>query len=115
MIDPLQLNFGDVVYAVEEKNNTFSKSRITMVDENGIEWHRYDRDRGYSIEELVYCGRVMYIESGDVRFDEDRRDEFHFRYPDGHIHFFYIEDIEENDHWFHDLKEAEKYALTDQN
>ena len=110
MIDFDKMNFGDVIYVVNETNNAFSKKRITMIDENGTEWYRYDREhREYSIAEIVYCGRVEFQEFGEVRFSEDRQTEIHFKYPDGQIYNKYLQDIYEFKEWFHTQEEAEAY------
>jgi hypothetical protein len=110
MLEVEKLKFGDVVYVVNEQNNAFSKKKIKMIDENGVEWFRYDRDHWeYSVNEIVYCGRVTYIEEGDVRFDENRQEELHFKFPDGQIYSDYIEDVIECQEWFHTQQEAEAY------
>jgi hypothetical protein len=110
MINVNSLKFGDVIYIVDEKNNAFSKQKIKMVDKHGIEWFRYDLDNWeYSIKEIVYCGRVRHIEEGEVRFDEARQEELHFKYSDGQIYEEYIEDVEELEEWFHSREEAEAY------
>lgn len=109
MLNIENLKFGDVVYIADEKNNAFLKNKIKMIDENGIEWFRYDLDNWeYSIKEIVYCGRVIYVEEGEVRFDERRQEELHFKYADGQIYEEYIEDIEKLEEWFHTREEAEK-------
>lgn len=112
MIKLAELKFGDKVYVVKEDNHIFAQKRITMIDADGIEWYRYDRDRfTYEIEELEYCGKVRYIEEGKVRLDEDRDDEYHFRHPDGQIYPEYdrIGDVFDLDRkeWFYTREEAE--------
>jgi len=110
MIDFDKLNFGDTIYVVNEKNNAFSKNRITMTDENGVEWYRYDRDHWeYSIAQIVYCGRVEFQEFGEVRFSEDRQTELHFKYSDGQIYSEYLDDVREVEEWFHTHEEAEAH------
>lgn len=107
MITFEDLKFGDDVYIVKIKNNAFAKNRITTIDENGIEWFRYDRDHWeYSIEQIQYCGRVTFLEEGEVRFNEERETEYHFRYPNGQIHQSYQYD--DTDDWFCTLVEAEQ-------
>ena len=111
MINPDNLTFGDIVYVVNEKNNCFSKQKIKMIDDNGVEWFRYDRDHWeYSISQIVYCGRVDFTEQGEVRFEEARQTEFHFKYPDGQIYLEYLEDLYEVEEWFHTLQAAEDYV-----
>jgi hypothetical protein len=110
MIDFTKLKFGDKVYIAKDTNNAFSKKKIKKVIE-GVEWFRYDMDNWtYTIQEIVYCGKVTHIEEGDVRFDEERITEYHFRYPDGQIYDEWEgEDQERLEHWFYTEDEAEKY------
>lgn len=104
-----QLEFGHKIYCVTERNNAFAKKKIkTVID--GVEWFRYDRDHWeYFIEEIVYCGRVTYVEEGEVRFNEDRQVELHFKYPNGQIWFEHYNDVEEYEDWFHTRAEAENH------
>ena len=110
MIEFNTLKFGDTVYVAVEKNNAFTKRKIkTVID--GVEWFRYDRDQWeYNTVVIEYCGNVTYLEEGDVRFDEERFTEYHFRYPDGQIHYEQ-EGADEHhlEHWFYTEDEAEKY------
>lgn len=111
MISFDEIKFGDKIYVVNEINNAFSKKRITMTDENGVEWYRYDRAHWeYNIKELEYCGKVTYTEEGEIRFDEDRFTEYHFRYPDGQIYPEYDYEDEHNENWFYTIDEAQKYV-----
>jgi hypothetical protein len=111
MIEFNTLKFGDKVYIAEEKNNAFTKRKIkTVID--GVEWFRYDRDQWeYNTVVIEYCGKVTHIEEGDVRFDEERITEYHFRYPDGQIEEFGEGEDEEQhlEHWFYTKDEAEQY------
>lgn len=113
MINPVNLSFGDTVYVVDEINNAFSKKRITMVDDNGVEWYRYDRDHWeYSVSELIYCGRTTVIKDGEVSNDHDFQNQLHFKYPDGSIYYEYESDVGEVEEWFHTRAEAEAYVET---
>jgi hypothetical protein len=106
-----KLKFGDKVYIAKEENHVFAAKRIVMVDADGIEWYRYDRDRWvFSVEELTYCGTLTFIEEGEIRPDSDRHVEHHFKHPDGEIY----PESEETDifginfkEWFHTREEAE--------
>lgn len=90
MIDFKALTFGDKIFIAKEENHVFAQKRITMVDADGIEWYRYDRDRfTYEIETITYCGKVTFIEEGEIRFDEDRGTEYHFKHADGQIYLEY--------------------------
>lgn len=51
---------GDKFYLVCEQINSFSRKKISMTDEYGIEWYRYDNPiRSYAIEEWDIVGRVV--------------------------------------------------------
>jgi hypothetical protein len=106
MIKFKDLTFGNIVYKVDETNNIMVQKRIIMTDDNGVEWYRYDRERfEYSIVEIVYVGKVTHHEEGEVRYDEDRCTEFHFKNPDGRICVY------DNEHylkdWFTTREDAE--------
>jgi hypothetical protein len=111
MIEFNTLKFVDKVYIAKDTNNAFSKKKIKKII-RGVEWFRYDIDNWtYTIEEIVYCGKVTHIEEGDVRFNEERITEYHFRYPDGQIYYEWEgEDQDHLAHWFYTEDEAEKYS-----
>ncbi len=110
MIDFKALTFGDSIFIAKEKNYVFSAQKIKMIDADGIEWYRYDRDRfTYSVEEITYCGKVTFLQEGEVRLDEDRAaTQYHFKYPDGQIYYEYDNeyDLDLRD-WFNTREEAE--------
>lgn len=86
-IDLRNLKVGDFVYRVFRKNNFFSQKKIYMVDANGVEWYRYDKDRyeyiiiKYSVVGIVipqifgkvdddeYHQMIVYLESDDENYD----------------------------------------------
>jgi hypothetical protein len=110
MIDFKALTFGDSIFIAKEKNYVFSAQKIKMIDADGIEWYRYDRDRfTYSVEEITYCGKVTFIHEGEIRFDEDRAaTQYHFKYPDGQIYYEYDNEYDlDFRNWFHNREEAE--------
>lgn len=110
MLGTSNLKFGTVIYVVNEKNNVFTKQRITMIDQNGVEWYRYDRDHWeYTISELIYCGHVAVTITGEVDYDPMRQNEMYFKYPDGNIHGEYEADVRDCQEWFHTREEAEAY------
>jgi hypothetical protein len=111
MIEFKNLKFGDKVCVVDKTCNAFTKNKIKMIDEDGIEWFRYDRDNWeYNIKELEYCGRVTFTEEGSVRFSENRLDEYHFLWPDGQIYAEYLDD--DHEIWFYSENEAKEYMLS---
>jgi hypothetical protein len=110
MIDFKTLTFGDSIFIAKEKNHVFSQQRIKMIDADGIEWHRYDRDRfSYEIVKITYCGKVTFVQEGEVRLDEDRAaTQYHFKYPDGQIYYEYDNEYDfDLKDWFHTREEAE--------
>jgi hypothetical protein len=106
------LVLGDKIYVARVVNNTFHKSRITMTDEHGIQWFRYDRDQfDYNIHQIEYCGRISFQFEGEVpEVEKLRETEYYFKYPDGKIH--YQVDCEETPcghRWFFTREDAETY------
>jgi hypothetical protein len=109
MIDFESLEFGDKIYVVKERNHIMTAKRIKMVDSDGVEWYRYDKPKWtFEIEEITYCGKVTYVEEGEVRFSEDRIGEYHFRWSSGQIHYEYDDPYNpDTENWFHTREEAE--------
>ena len=55
------------VYSVGTVNNVFNRNKITMIDDDGIEWHRYDRlSLEYYIVEWRVIGLVQYHVTGEL-------------------------------------------------
>lgn len=115
MIDISKFRFGDTIYVVEEQNNMFFRQKIYMTDADGFEWLRYDRPNyGYSICEIVYCGKVIMIVSGDVDLDNIYETEHHFKYDNGkRISYEYENDFPNLENWFATKEEAEAYAAAE--
>ena len=83
------LQIGSKIFEVVEKNNIFSKNRLTMVDEEGNEWYRYDKPNlEYFIKEWTVVGLVQYHVKGElVEFVDPVHDgelEYHLRDGEGH-------------------------------
>lgn len=109
MINKDKLKFGDIVYEAEEKNNAFTKKKLTTVI-NGVEWFRYDRDHWeYSVKQIVYCGKITVIKEGQVDSDNDTQNQLHFKHPDGNIYYEYEANIGNLEDWFHTREEAKSY------
>jgi len=57
---------GDKFYAVHEELNGFGREKITMTDQHGVEWSRYNKPlRSYKIEEWSIVGRGTYVLEGE--------------------------------------------------
>ena len=110
MIDFTKLTLGDKIYSVKESNTVLSRKRITMVDSDGIEWYRYDRENWeYTVDVIEYCGKTTIIKEGETALDELTSGSYHFKHPDGVV---YGEDAGEESwlrHWFTSVEEAEEY------
>lgn len=65
MIDITTLNIGDTLYHVSKKLNKPSP-KIVMIDQDGIEWHRYEDHYKYNIEKLTVSGYVDTIVTGII-------------------------------------------------
>lgn len=105
MIEYKNLSLGAKVYIANSTSNAFSRKKIYKVDADGVKWFRYDKELfEYSINELVYCGKVTHVIQGEVASDERYDTEYHFKYQDGKI---YYEQGESEETWFYTRKEAE--------
>lgn len=110
MIDISKFKIGDTIYAVSEHNNSFNRQKIYMTDAEGNEWFRYDRPHyEYSVHELIYCGKVVHVISGEVEVDGVYDTEYHFKYPHGKIYMEYEGIIPGITDWFATKEEAEEY------
>lgn len=95
MIDYENLNFGDVIFKVDAKLNAFTRRKISKVDENGVEWFRYNEDRyEYSIQEYTYIGRIECHVFGTVDGNEIDETKYFFS-CDGYIDYLFKSDQEE--------------------
>ncbi len=58
---------GDKFYEVVEDPNAFSRKKISMTDDNGIEWYRYDKPiRSYRIQAWTIVGIVTPVVEGEL-------------------------------------------------
>jgi hypothetical protein len=61
----IQLKVGDKFYLVCEHLSGFGRKKISMTDEYGIEWYRYNKPiRSYTIEEWSIVGRGIFALEG---------------------------------------------------
>lgn len=113
MIDISKFKIGDTIYVVDEQNNAFRKNKIVKTDHNGVEWFRYDRPHyEYTIKEVIYCGKVIHVISGEVDKEVNIYDtEYHFKYPDGTIFYEYEDVIPQLSDWYATKKEAADYIV----
>jgi hypothetical protein len=66
-IDLRTVKVGDTLYRTQRINHFFSQKKLRMVDANGIEWYRYDKDRfEYIIETLTVVGKVTPTVEGEI-------------------------------------------------
>lgn len=100
-----RLELGTKIYYVED-NHVFSRKKIYMTDENGVEWYRYDTPlRTQRLIEYEVVGRVLRDIEGQVSDPEDLTDVYYLN--DGPT--VIPADINESDHWsgyFLDKEEA---------
>jgi hypothetical protein len=70
------LEIGTKIYEVSEVCNAFSKQRLTMLDDEGNEWYRYDKPNfEYQVKEWTVIGSIKYLVRGKlVSYEEDVED-----------------------------------------
>jgi hypothetical protein len=76
------LRIGNTVYKLAFNNNiTGRANRITMIDSNGTEWYRRDREMWtYKVTAMTICGSVKQVICGVVNSDSVSEDEYHLSY-----------------------------------
>lgn len=77
------LYVGKLVYRLQIVNTMKSRKKLTMVDANGVEWHRYDKeDWTYNILPMNICGSIKQIVHGVVDKDHITEDAYFLREVD---------------------------------
>jgi len=67
MIDFDSLRIKDEIYVVDRQINVMTRKRFTMVDENGVEWQRYDKPKiSYEIVKAQLLGKVKRNVEGQI-------------------------------------------------
>ena len=81
------LVIGNIVYQLVVNNNAIRREKITMVDDAGVEWYRYDKPIwSYRVIPMKICGTVKHLVRGVVLHDSGLDTEYHMCYvpdPDG--------------------------------
>lgn len=120
MIDFDSLQIKDEIYVVDRQINVVSRKRFTMVDENGVEWHRYDKSKiSYSIAKAQLLGKASRVISG--QFPEEYMEfldvcRWYFKGEDGKEYsvFDYETAVEEQlamfPKYFYTEQEAEQFV-----
>lgn len=74
------LYVGKLVYRLQIVSTLKSRKKLTMVDSNGVEWHRYDKeDWTYNILPMNICGSIKQIVHGIVDKDHIQQDAYFLR------------------------------------
>ena len=74
------LRIGNLVYKLEINNNIFRRKKLSMVDSDGNEWHRYDQELWtYSATPMKICGVIKQVVRGLVISDNISEDEYHLQ------------------------------------
>jgi len=99
------MNVGDKLYCVSKKYNVFSRHKITMVDENGTEWYRYDKPTvSIDLEVHTIVGKIESTHYGVVPVEEECEIATYFTNLDQIV---YDSEIDADANWF----TRERYAL----
>ena len=72
-INPNDIKIGDTLYNVKEVHNWFHgrSNKIKMVDEDGVEWFRYEKPNiEYVIESWEVIGKVTPMIEGEIEESE---------------------------------------------
>lgn len=106
MIDFKKLRIGDKIFHIEEEFNSFSRKKIVMVDQEGLEWYRYDKQlRVYSIKEYACVGKCTPVIAGKV-IAEEVNDMMYFIENEKGMDYLTPENNANSDYWFSSEEEA---------
>jgi len=106
-VDFETMPIGTTFYHVTKRYN-LSNNRLTMTDEHGNVWYRYDKPQvEYLAFEYELTGRLNKIVDGYWSADSETETEYQAKSYLGKIHEFYPET---DDVYFLDGKEAESEA-----
>jgi hypothetical protein len=78
------LVIGNIVYRMVVNNNAFSRKKIKMVDDAGLEWFRYDKSLWtFRVISMKVCGSIKQVVRGVIRDGCQEEDQYHLQYlPD---------------------------------
>jgi hypothetical protein len=101
------MNIGDSIYHLKTILNAFSRKKIKMIDEQGIEWYRYDKHvQEFELETHTIVGKISVIVEGAV----DENDMVENSYYTDKVAVVYESDFtnEYSPYWFRDEAIAQK-------
>jgi hypothetical protein len=78
------LVIGNIVYRMVVNNNAYSRKKIKMVDDAGLEWFRYDKSLWtFRVISMKICGSIKQVVRGVIRDGCQEEDQYHMQYlPD---------------------------------
>jgi len=75
------LVIGNIVYRMVVNNNAYSRKKIKMVDDAGLEWFRYDISQWtFRVTPLKICGTIKQVVLGIINDDCIEEDQYHMQY-----------------------------------
>jgi hypothetical protein len=101
------MNIGDKIYHIQTTSNVFSRKKITMIDDKGIQWYRYDKDiQEFELETHTIIGKISVTVEGIVDENVMTENEYHT----DKIMTVYEADFvtEHSPYWFSDEAAAQK-------
>jgi hypothetical protein len=85
---------GTKFYYVYKKYNTSARNKITVIDADGIEWHRYIKPQvEYVVNEYTLVGRLKKVLEGKWTYDSELDTEYLVDNGEK-VHDFYFDDDE---------------------
>lgn len=107
MIELSTLNIGDTIYKVESTINAFTRRKMVLVDENGVEWYRYTKPSlTFSIESYTYVGRADVVVTGKIIPEDVEETKYFIEHEKEGMFYLHDRDVEDNV-WFVSKDEAE--------
>lgn len=74
------LYVGKMLYRLQIENNMHSRRKVTMIDADGNEWHRYDKNLWtHTICPMNICGLIKQVTKGIVDEAHIEQDSYHLK------------------------------------
>ena len=81
MLTKNDLVIGNIVYRMVVNNNAFSRKKIKMVDDAGLEWFRYDKSQWtFRVTAMKFCGSIKQVIRGVIDDGCQEEDQYHLQY-----------------------------------
>ena len=99
------MNIGDTLYYIRDTSNFMSRQKLSMTDDSGNTWYRYDTPiRSFDLETHTVVGKISVTVEGDIDENEMIENSYH---TDSGMNVYQSEiDCFSHPYWFTDEQTA---------